>query len=115
ALRDRVGLKDITDALGHRTGDDLLIALAARIRDMLPAHAFCGRFDGDEFALVMTSPDADTAASAVASLTASLSRPFWINGQAVQVGVTAGLCHAPGDGHAGAPLWGPADPPPPAA
>ena len=33
-----------------------------------------------------------SAESAVAALTAALSRPFWIDGQAVQVGVTAGLC-----------------------
>ncbi len=37
AFLDLDGLKDVNDALGHRTGDDLLIALAARIRDMLPA------------------------------------------------------------------------------
>jgi predicted signal transduction protein with EAL and GGDEF domain len=48
----------------------------------------------------MTSPDAESSEAAVASLMASLSRPFWIDGQAVQVGVTAGLCHAPGDGRA---------------
>ena len=57
AFLDLDGLKDINDALGHRTGDDLLIALAARIKDMLPPRAFCGRFDGDEFAVVMIAPD----------------------------------------------------------
>ena len=37
AFLDLDGLKDINDALGHRIGDDLLIALAARIKDVLPA------------------------------------------------------------------------------
>ena len=64
AFLDLDGLKDVNDALGHRTGDDLLIALAARLRDLLPARAFCGRFDGDEFAVVMTSRRTPTSAEA---------------------------------------------------
>jgi diguanylate cyclase (GGDEF)-like protein len=100
AFLDLDGLNDVNDALGHRTGDELLIALAARIRDLLPAGAFCGRFDGDEFAVVMMAPDTDSAEAAMAALTGALSRPFWIAGQVVQVGVTAGLCHAPRDARA---------------
>ena len=53
AFLDLDGLKDINDALGHRVGDELLKAFAARIKDVLPPRAFCGRFDGDEFALVI--------------------------------------------------------------
>ncbi|MEA2978392.1 MAG: hypothetical protein QOF09_215 [Alphaproteobacteria bacterium] len=97
AFLDLDGLKDINDAHGHRAGDDLLMALAARIRDILPAGAFCGRFDGDEFAVVMIAPDTGSAEAAVTALTGALARPFWINEQVLQVGVTAGLCHAPRD------------------
>lgn len=97
AILDLDGLKDINDALGHRTGDDLLIVLAARIKDILPERAFGGRFDGDEFAVVMTAPDRAAAEGVMSSLAGALSRPFWINGQVVQVGVTAGLAHAPRD------------------
>jgi diguanylate cyclase (GGDEF)-like protein len=97
AFLDLDGLKDVNDAMGHRMGDDLLKAVAARVKDMLPARAFCGRFDGDEFALVMTGPDHDAAVSAMTALTGALARPFWLSDQAVQVGVTAGLAHAPRD------------------
>jgi diguanylate cyclase (GGDEF)-like protein len=100
AFLDLDGLNDVNDALGHRAGDDLLIAFATRIRDLLPARAFCGRFDGDEFAVVMIAPDNDSAEAEMAALTSALSRPFWIGGQMVQVGVTAGLCHAPHDARA---------------
>src|SRR4029079_3064920 len=53
AFLDVDGLKDINDALGHGIGDALLKASAARLRDVLPPGAFCGRFDGDEFIAVM--------------------------------------------------------------
>jgi diguanylate cyclase (GGDEF)-like protein len=97
AFLDLDGLKDINDALGHRVGDALLKAFAARIKDILPPRAFCGRFDGDEFALVIAGPDVAAAEAATASLAGALSRPFWIDEQVVQVGVTAGLAHAPRD------------------
>jgi diguanylate cyclase (GGDEF)-like protein len=94
---DLDGLKDVNDALGHHAGDQLLIALAARLKDTMPARAFGGRFDGDEFAVVMISADAGSAETAIAALTGALARPFWIEDQVVQVGVTAGLAHAPND------------------
>jgi diguanylate cyclase (GGDEF)-like protein len=94
---DLDGLKDVNDALGHRMGDDLLKAVAARIKDMLPARAVCSRFDGDEFALVITGTDIGSAETTVAALAGALARPFWLSDQAVQVSVTAGLGHAPRD------------------
>jgi diguanylate cyclase (GGDEF)-like protein len=97
AFLDLDGLGDINDAFSHRVGDVFLKAFAARLEDILPARAFCGRFDGDEFALVIAGPDIATAEAAAASLVGALSRPFWIDEQVVQVGVTVGLAHAPRD------------------
>ena len=97
AFLDLDGLKDINDALGHHTGDELLVAFGARVRDLLPPRASCGRFDGDEFAVVLPARDKDAAQTAIAAFAGALARPFWIDGQAVQVGVTTGLAHAPHD------------------
>ena len=95
AFIDLDGLNDINDAFGHRAGDQLLIALAARFAELVPERSTVGRFDGDEFALLMTTPDIDTAHAALRSLAAALKRPFWLSEQAVQVGVTVGFAHAP--------------------
>jgi diguanylate cyclase (GGDEF)-like protein len=95
AFIDLDGLNDINDALGHQSGDQLLVAWAQRLRDMMPDGAFGGRFDGDEFAIVVVSADAAAAESVIAAMASALARAFWINEQAVQVGVTAGLAHAP--------------------
>ena len=97
AFLDLEGLKDINDALGHRTGDELLVALAARVKEVLPERAMCGRFDGDEFVVVMAAPDMTVAEAAVAALAGALARPYWISDQAVQVAVTSGVAHAPRD------------------
>ena len=97
AFFDLDGLQDINSAFGHRAGDDLLKSVASRLRELLPAGAACGRFDGDQFALVMTTPDGEAARAAVESLTAALMRPFWIKDRVVQAGITAGYVQAPHD------------------
>jgi diguanylate cyclase (GGDEF)-like protein len=97
AFIDVDGLQDVNDALGQRFGDELLIALAFRLGDILPPGAQCGRFDGDQFAVLPVARDADSSRSAVAALIDSLGRPFWLNDQIVQVGVTTGLAQASGD------------------
>ena len=98
AFVDLDGLKDINDALGHGVGDHLLIAVAARLRDLIPVGAFAGRFDGDEFAIVMTSSDLESAKTRMHALASALARPYWIDNETVQIGVTTGLAHAPVDG-----------------
>jgi diguanylate cyclase (GGDEF)-like protein len=95
AFIDLDGLNDINDALGHHAGDQFLVAWAQRLRDILPDGAFGGRFDGDQFAIVVASADTAAAESAIAAMASALARAFWINEQAVQVGITAGLAHAP--------------------
>jgi diguanylate cyclase (GGDEF)-like protein len=95
AFVDLDGLNVINDALGQSAGDQFLVEWATRLREVLPAHAAGGRFDGDEFAIVLVAPDAAMAERAIKTAAAALARPFWINEQAVQVGVTAGVAHAP--------------------
>jgi diguanylate cyclase (GGDEF)-like protein len=95
AFIDLDGLNDINDALGHPAGDGLLAAFAARLRELLPDRSVAGRFGGDEFALVMTTADDETARAALRTLTMAMKRPFWISEQSVQVGVTVGFAHAP--------------------
>jgi diguanylate cyclase (GGDEF)-like protein len=96
-LIDIDGLKDINDALGHRSGDALLIAFAERLQNLLPSRAHCGRLDGDEFAVMTVAPDADSAHAAVEALAGALVRPFSIAGETVQIGISTGLAHVPRD------------------
>ena len=95
ALVDLDGLNDVNDASGQEAGDQLLKALAARLRELLPRGAIGARYDGDEFALLLTAPDVASAEAAMRTITMSLGRPFWLNDQAVHVGATAGFALAP--------------------
>jgi diguanylate cyclase (GGDEF)-like protein len=95
AFLDVDGLNDINDALGHGTGDLFLAAWAKRLREVLPGDAKAGRVGGDEFAVMMPAADRATAQRALGAVALALARPFWINEQVVQAGVTIGIAHAP--------------------
>ncbi|NBW87422.1 MAG: diguanylate cyclase, partial [Planctomycetia bacterium] len=55
--------KNINDSLGHQAGDDVLVAVAQRLRNALPSHCVVGRISGDEF--VILDPHTETATQAV--------------------------------------------------
>jgi len=100
ALIDLDNFKDVNDAHGHHGGDQLLAAAGARIKAVLP-EATMGRFGGDEFAVILVSEDADAAARAIKAAVDAVARPFWMNGQVVQLDATVGIAHAPADGTCG--------------
>jgi diguanylate cyclase (GGDEF)-like protein len=47
------GFKQINDTLGHRAGDQLLVAFAGLLRRCVPGSDLVGRLGGDEFAIVL--------------------------------------------------------------
>ncbi len=55
--------KNINDSLGHGAGDDVLQAVARRLRNTLPERARVGRISGDEF--VVLDPESRTTGDAV--------------------------------------------------
>ncbi|HUD93514.1 GGDEF domain-containing protein, partial [Sphingobium sp.] len=55
-LVDLDGFKAVNDSFGHAAGDDVLKAMADRMRGGCMANAFPARLGGDEFALLVTRP-----------------------------------------------------------
>ena len=98
AYLDLDGFKDVNEALGHQAGDQLLVYVAERLHAATAGLGTVGRLGGDEFALVMRVETAAAAMQAVNAAIAAMTRPFWLAGQALQVGLSAGLAQAPRDG-----------------
>jgi diguanylate cyclase (GGDEF)-like protein len=73
--------KLINDSLGHGTGDELLVALAPRLRSVVRANETIGRFGGDEFVVVCEGPSGARDVLGVADrLSAAISRPVELQG-----------------------------------
>ncbi|HET8661515.1 MAG TPA: EAL domain-containing protein [Micromonosporaceae bacterium] len=91
--------KFVNDSLGHQMGDELLAAVAERLRTAVPARGFLGRLGGDEFAVltVLGGDRAGHRACAVAeTVIAALHGPFSVSGRSVTVQASIGIATATG-------------------
>ena len=55
ALFEVDGMDDVTAHHGVLGSDELIVAVAGRLKEALPEHAVCGRIGADEFAILLTS------------------------------------------------------------
>ncbi|MEB5972027.1 diguanylate cyclase domain-containing protein [Pantoea dispersa] len=92
AFIDLDNFKHVNDTLGHRSGDEVLIQLSQRIRDLLPSEAIVGRLGGDEFVLLLPFlieyPKVRILAQAV--LDAALT-PFDVDNGHAKIGASIGI------------------------
>jgi diguanylate cyclase (GGDEF)-like protein len=84
--------KVVNDSLGHMIGDKLLIEIAHRLSDCLPAKASIARFGGDEFILVLEEiDDLDKAKQLAEKLQNTLAAPFNIELHEMYVSASIGI------------------------
>jgi diguanylate cyclase (GGDEF)-like protein len=94
------GFKSVNDRLGHAVGDELLVDVAGRLRELLRAGDTAARLGGDEFAILLEDVVDSAGAIHVAErLLAALDRPLRAGGQDVTVSASVGI--ATGCGGAG--------------
>jgi len=91
--------KQINDSRGHETGDQLLKAVAQRLRATLRGEDIVIRMGGDEFVVIMKSVrDAEEVNEAALRITDSLSSPIVIDGRSLITTASIGVSLYPRDG-----------------
>ncbi|HEY6511083.1 MAG TPA: diguanylate cyclase [Burkholderiaceae bacterium] len=109
-LVDLDGFKAVNDRLGHDAGDELLKAVAERLRAPLRHRDVVARLGGDEFVVMATDLPGDEDARRLGQkLLEAFAAPFVLRGQPCKVGLTIGYALAPLDGHDAASLLKRAD------
>lgn len=98
-LLDLNDFKEVNDRLGHRVGDDLLFAVATRLRNALRPQDTLVRLGGDEFVVLLTDlPYPAVAKSVAGHLLDSLRAPLTVGGIDLEVGASVGIAAYPRDG-----------------
>ncbi|MCI4431724.1 MAG: diguanylate cyclase [Burkholderiales bacterium] len=119
---DLDGFKQVNDSMGHAAGDEVLQAVADRLRDLVrpsdlvsrfaqtPSDMELARLGGDEFTALLLDLSEPADALVVAQrIRDALARPLALQGQPLTVGVSIGISIFPNDGADAAALLDRAD------
>jgi diguanylate cyclase (GGDEF)-like protein/PAS domain S-box-containing protein len=95
---DLDGFKSVNDAYGHSVGDELLIALSARMKKALREGDILARIGGDEFVAVLTGlTTVEDCEPALERLLLAASEPTTAGGVALNVSASIGVTLYPQD------------------
>ena len=84
--------KQVNDTLGHPCGDQLLCAVAGRLREMLRPEDFVARFGGDEFVVFQQNIASNEDAAGLARrIVDRLSERYKIDNHLVEIGASVGI------------------------
>jgi diguanylate cyclase len=109
-MMDLDGFKQVNDTFGHDVGDELLVAVATRLKNNLRSSDVVARLGGDEFLVMSNGLSTDSQAQELGEkLLAAFAEPFALSTQRCQVGMTIGYALAPHDGQSSAQLLKRAD------
>lgn len=86
--------KQINDGYGHAIGDEVLVELANRLREVCPPDTVICRYGGDEF-VVAANPRRDTLGDLAHRVVAALRDPVWSSAGPVPVSASVGTAFCP--------------------
>lgn len=92
--------KSVNASLGYGSGDELLYAIAGRLRDAVHEVDTVARLGADEFGVLLEDLDSSTELAPVAQgVLQAIARPYRIAGQTVHVSASIGVSCYPQDGN----------------
>jgi diguanylate cyclase (GGDEF)-like protein len=92
---DLDGFKDVNDRFGHDAGNELLIAVAGRLRTCIRPGDLVARIGGDEFTIMLTRLENVAPAAAIAErVCRELSDPFPLGPGVVRISTSVGIALA---------------------
>jgi diguanylate cyclase (GGDEF)-like protein len=97
ALIDLDGFREVNDTLGRAGGDAVLTNIGEHLQAGLPKGALLGRFEEDQFAVIMSGDDKRAATALSDALRAALLRPIFMD-RMWQITAGIGVAQAPEDG-----------------
>ena len=89
-----IGIDDfkvVNDTLGHPVGDELLVALAGRIKTVLGPEDAAARLGGDEFGVLLDCPDPGIAEDVAEAVLEAIRKPIVLDGNELQVRASIGI------------------------
>jgi len=90
--------KAVNDTLGHPVGDELLKAVAERLRRCTREPDTVARLGGDEFAIIMTGMlDPSDAAVLARRIRDSITKPYHLDGHQILADISIGISLSPID------------------
>jgi len=91
-LIDLDGFKAVNDSHGHEVGDDLLRAVAGRLRNVVRGNDMVARLGGDEFAIIMQGTLSEAVINRVAgNICEVLAEPIKIGSVTVNISASIGI------------------------
>jgi diguanylate cyclase (GGDEF)-like protein len=92
--------KDINDTLGHSAGDKVIVAVAQRLRRVIPETGIVARISGDEFAMVIKNCESDEWLEYILDqVQDEITRPIMIGRRELFASLSMGVAIAPRDGN----------------
>ena len=91
--------KSVNDTLGHPAGDELLLAVAGRLKGCVRSADTVARLGGDEFTVILDEMNSVGDASVVSEkILWALSQPLEIKGRVLHISASVGVSLYPEDG-----------------
>lgn len=91
--------KLVNDSLGHRSGDEVLVAAVERLRRHVRDSDLLARWAGDEFCVLLGGGTSEATALSIADrLRSVLAEPFAVAGREVHLSASIGVAHSDGRG-----------------